>query len=222
MRRSFVTLVLVALFATALAPEVRATGKLELYGIRMVPTDRDSRDYSRPGWGGGLQVVHALPGSATMLAGVAGLEVVNLLATTKKFQDPLTGLRVEQQTTQNYGRLFLGGRLGPHGHGALRPYAGLNLALVWYGISTDAVVPDDYDREREIRQNLGSRDEAAFGWDANAGLDLNFRNRWNLDAGVRWLHQYGVPQQLGAGAVTVQPAYLQARVGIGVDLGVLD
>lgn len=212
--RSFAFLaVALALLAPALA---RAAGKVELYGIRMVPTDVDSRQYSRPGWGIGVQGVLPMPGTATLLAGVGGVEVVNLLSTTKTFQDPLTALRVEQQTSQNYARLFTGGRLGPHGGGALRPYAGLNVALVWYGISTDVVVPDDSDRENEIRQHLGSRNEVAFGWDANAGVDVNFRDRWSLEAGVRWLHQYGVPQQLGDGAVTIQPGYLQAKIGVGI------
>lgn len=212
----FLVVAALVLAACAGAAPARAAGKVELYGIRMVPTDVDSRQYSRPGWGGGLQGVLPMPGTATMLAAVGGLEVVNLLATTKEFRDPLTGLRVEQQTTQNYARMFAGGRVGPHGSGALRPYGGLNVALVWYGISTDVVVPDDSYRQNEIRQHLKDRNEFAFGWDANAGVDVNFRDRWSIEAGVRWLHQYGVPQQLGDGAVTIQPGYLQAKVGIGI------
>jgi len=106
--------------------------------------------------------------------------------------------------------------VGAHAAGLLRPYAGLNLAAVWYGISTDAVVPDDYNRQNEIRQSLGRRDEFAFGWDANAGVDLNFADRWGIDLGARWLHAYGVPQQLGGGAVTIQPGYLQVRLGVGI------
>ncbi len=188
--------------------------KVEVYGLRMVPTDVDSRQYSRPGWGGGVQGVLPMPGTATLLAGVVGVEVVNLLMTTTEFRDALTGLRVEQQTSQNYGRLFVGTQFGSHGRGVLRPYGGVNLALVWYGIGTDVVVPDDYDRQNEIRQSLRSRDEVAFGWDANAGVDFNFSDRWGVDVGARWLHSYGVPQQLGAGAVTIQPGYAQIKVGV--------
>ena len=202
-----------ALLGLAGADPAQAGAKVEVYGLRMVPLNVDSRQYSRPGWGLGVQGVAPLPGTATLLAGVAGLEVVNLLSSTRDFQDPLTGLRVEQQTSQNYGRFFVGTQMGSHGSGMLRPYAGVNLALVWYGIGTEVVVPDDYDRERDIRQHLGSRDEWAFGWDANAGVDLNFGDRWGIDAGARWLHSYGVPQQLGDGAVTIEPGYLQAKVG---------
>lgn len=199
------------------AVPAHAGGKFELYGLRMDPTDQDARQFSRPGWGGGVEAVGALPGTAGLLAGVGGVEVVNLLSKTKKFSDPLTGLRVEQQTTQAYGRVFFGGQLGSHSSGFLRPYAGANLALVWYGISTDVVVPDDTDRQNEIRQNLHSNWKTAFGWDANAGIDFNFRDRWSIDAGVRFVHSYGVPQALGGDAITVQPSYLQYKLGVGVD-----
>jgi len=46
-------------------------------------------------------------------------------------------------------------------------------------------------------------------------LRMNF-GRWGVDGGVRYLKQYGVPQQLGAGAVTIQPAYLQYRLGVSI------
>jgi len=222
MRTTTSSALALALAALALAGPALAGPKIEVYGLRMVPIDVDSRQYSRPGWGGGVQGVVPMPGTATLLAGVVGVEVVNLLSSTKVFQDDLTGLRVEQQTSQNYGRLFVGTQMGSHGGGLLRPYGGVNLALVWYGIGTDAVVPDDYDREREIRQSLGRRDEVAFGWDANAGVDLNFGDRWGIDVGARWLHAYGVPQQLGDGAVTIEPGYVQLKVGVVVGARSLD
>lgn len=205
-----------AMLALAGTQPARAGAKLEVYGLRMVPSNPDARQYSRPGWGAGVQGVLPLSATAELLAGVAGVEIVNLLSTTTVFQDELTGLRVEQQTSQNYGRAFVGAQMGAHGAGFLRPYGGVNVALVWYGIGTDVVVPDDADRERDIRQRLGGRDELAFGWDANAGVDLNFSDRWGVDVGARWLHAYGVPQQLGGGAVTIEPGYLQAKVGLVV------
>ena len=193
-----------------------ADARLVLDGVRMDPSDVDARRFARPGWGGSLELVAPLPSTQQLVAGVFGLDFVNLLSRTVKFQDAVTLLRVEQQTEQHYARLYAGGQFGSHSHGLLRPYAGANLALVLYGISTDVVVPDDSDRQNEIRQHLKDRNEFAFGWDANAGVDVNFRDRWSIEAGVRWLHQYGVPQQLGDGAVTIQPGYLQAKVGIGI------
>jgi len=35
-----------------------------------------------------------------------------------------------------------------------------------------------------------------------------------VDGGARFLKQYGVPQQLGDGAVTIQPSYVQYRLGV--------
>lgn len=218
----FVLVVLALLAAAATAPAARAgDGKITLYGIRLDPSDRDARNYSRPGWGAGLQAVAPLPNTQGLLAIVGGLEGVNLLSKTVKYIDPVTSLRVEQQTSQNYGRFFVGGQFGSHSNGALRPYLGSNVALVVYGIGTDVVVPDDTDRENEIRQHLRSRTETAFGWDVNAGLDVNFSNRWVLDGGVRWLHSYGLPEQLGEEAVRIEPSYVQVYFGVGVSFGTL-
>ncbi len=214
--RSLNVLFVIAALASLSAPAL-ADPRVLIHGIRQDPSDQAGKDYSRPGWGLGAQISYPLPGSGGMLAVTGGFDAVNLMSATKKFQDPLTGLRIEQQTSQNYGRFFVGGELGPHGNGFLRPYAGADVALVLYNISTDVVIPDDRDRENSINQNLRSETEAAFGWAATAGLNLNF-GRWGVDGGVRYLKQYGVPQQLGDGAVTVQPAYLQYRVGVSIEI----
>jgi hypothetical protein len=193
-----------------------AAGHLGLYGLRMDPYGRDARRYSRSGYGGGIQVVAPLPQSLNLLAGVAGLEVTNLLSETTTFQDRLTGLRVEQQTNQHYGRFYLGARLGLHDHEFLRPYAGANLSVNFYGISTDVVVPDDSDRQNEIRQSLRSENRAAFGYDGTLGVDLDIATRFNLDGGVRYVKTFNVPQQLGEGSVPINPEYFQVFLGFGV------
>ena len=100
--------------------------------------------------------------------------------------------------------------------GLIRPHVGSNIALVIYGISTDVVVPDDVNRENEIRQNLRSRTETGFGWDISLGTDFNIHNRVALEGGVRFLKSFGVPQQLGAGSMRVEPAYFQIYLGLGV------
>ena len=142
-----------------------------------------------------------------------------MLDQTTTFQDQLTGLRVEQQTNQDFFRLYLGGRLGPHGHGFFRPHVGAHLALVHYGISTDVVVPDDVNRENEIRQNLRDEGEWGTGWDVSLGSDLNFSDRVAVEGGVRFLKSFGVPQQLGAGSVEVSPGYLEIYFGVGLGFG---
>jgi opacity protein-like surface antigen len=224
MRRAAIALLVTTVFAALAVSTVpaRAQGKLEGYFIKMDPYSNVARQYGRPGYGAGVEAIGALPGTAHLIAAVGGLEVVNLLSKTTTFQDALTGLRVEQQTSQNYGRLYLGGQLGSHSSGFLRPYVGSNVALVWYGISTDVVVPDDSNRQNEIRQNLRDENQFVFGWDGNAGVDLNFHDKWSVDVGVRYLHTYDVPQQLGAGSVRIEPDYFQFRIGLAADFRVMN
>jgi hypothetical protein len=210
---------LIALVLTSALPGITAAGEVRLVGsvLRLDPSDRDARDFGRPGWGGGVTAKLPLADTEHLFAVTGGLEVVNLLARTKKFVDPLTGLRIEQNTTQTYGRLALGAEFGPHGNGLLQPYAGADVALVFYNIATTVSIPDDFDYEDSINQRLRDESKAAFGWSATAGVVLDF-GRWGVDAGVRFLEQYGVPQQLGAESVAIQPSYLQYRLGLTFDL----
>ena len=193
-----------------------AGGKCGLYGIRMVPRGADAEDYSRPGWGGGVHAVVPVPQLSNMVAGVVGLEVINLMSETVEFADRVTGLRVEQQTNQNYWRVYLGSQVGGHGDGFFRPHAGLNVAMAFYDISTDVVVPDDYDRENEIRQKLRSEQNTVFGYDVTLGIDLNFSNTVAVDGGVRYVKSFSLPQQLGEGSEKIHPQYFQTYIGAGI------
>ena len=210
---------LVLLLATAVAHPVaaRAGVNVSVYGIHMDPSGQDAKDFSRASYGGGLHASLPVPQLGNLLAGAVGIEVVNMLSETHEFQDAQTGLRVEQQTNQNYFRFFLGPEFGPHGNGFFRPHVGVHIALVNYGISTDVVVPDDVNRENEIRQNLRSENRTVFGYDLHAGTDFNF-GKWFLEGGTRFAKSFNVPQQLGGGAVTIHPGYLQIYVGVGANL----
>jgi len=210
MRRSWIWCPLLLLLVAV--PALAAKPRAGLYVIRLDPSDREARDFAKPGWGGGVDVSWPLSGTQGLVSGIAGLEVVSLLSKVKKFQDGTTGLRVEQHTDQVYGRLFVGGELGPHGNGFVEPYANLAIGGICYSIGTEIVVPDYSDRDNDIHQPGDSQTEWAFGWSAGTGLHLNM-GRGGLDGGVRFLKQYGVPQQLGQGAVTIQPSYLQYRLG---------
>lgn len=200
---------------------VVAGGKVGLYGLYMIPYGSDAKEYSRPGWGGGLHVVLPVPQLSNVLAGVVGLEATNLLSQSTTYRDRTTFLRVEQQTSQNYFRLYLGGQVGGHGNGFLRPHAGANIAVVYYHISTDVVVPDDYNRENEIRQSLRDEGKFSFGYDFTFGLDLNFNNTIALDGGVKYLKSFSVPEQLGEGSVRIHPQYFQIYLGIGASFDML-
>jgi opacity protein-like surface antigen len=156
-----------------------------------------------------------------VLAGTAGLEYIHLMSSTTSFVDRVTRLRTEQQTEQSYGRFYIGGQAGGHGNGFLRPHAGANAALVWYNINTDVVIPNDANRENEIRQNLRSQTKFTFGYDFTLGLDLNFNNKIALDGGVRYVKSFKVPQQLGDGSVQIYPQYFQIYFGIGASFEML-
>src|ERR1700741_2153368 len=122
-------------------PKAFGGGKVGIYGVRMVPYGVDAESYSRAGWGGGLHAVVPVEELSNVFAGTAGLEVINLLSEKESFQDARTGLRVDQETDQSYFRLYLGTQIGGHGNGFFRPHAGINIALVYYYIKTDVIVP---------------------------------------------------------------------------------
>ena len=209
--------VLALAFLPATAPAME--GKLGLHLIRMVPSGQDAERFSNPGWGVGVHLTAPMRGAAGMLAGVVGLEYVNLLSETTTIYEPVTLLRVEQQTHQYFGRLYMGPEIGPHGNGTFRPHAGANIALVFYGISTDVVVPSDSNRENEIRQSLRDENRAAFGYDITLGVDVNPWNKVSVDVGARFLKSFNVPQQLGAGSETIHPGYVQGYLAVAVSLG---
>ena len=201
-----------------MATDCLAQVKLSGYGILMGPQGEDAEQYSDAGLGFGSRIVVPFTRLYKLLAISSGFEVVNLLNENTTFRDRLTGLRVQQQTDQTYGRFLFGAELGPHGKGFFRPFAGAHLALVYYEIRTDVVIPDDYEREKEIRQNLRTRGHFVFGSDLTLGLDLNFWNKWYIEGGLRYLKSFSVPQQLGEDAVTVHPEYVQFFLGVGIPL----
>lgn len=221
--RSFFSLLLIGLMLLLTLPvDLQAGGKVGIYGIRMVPRGDDAENFSRPGWGGGVHVVAPIRQIDNLFAPTAGFEIINLLNQTYVFIDDFTGLRTEQQTSQNYFRLYAGGQVGGHGNGFIRPHAGLNLALAIYSINTDVVIPDDYDPDNEIRQKKYSETKAAFGYDITLGIDLNFSGGIALDGGVRYVKSFNVPQQLGLDdSEKIHPQYFQVYLGIGVSFGML-
>lgn len=195
---------------------VQAGLSASLYGIHMDPADQDAKNYSAASYGGGVRGSFSIPQVGNLIAGSFGLEIINMLSETHAFQDPVTGLRVEQQTSQQYFRLYLGPEIGPHGNGFLRPHVGAHVAFITYDISTDVVIPNDAHPENEIRQNQRSVEHTAFGYDLNAGTDLNF-GKWYIEGGGRFAKSFNVPQQLGEGAVSIHPGYVQIYMGLGMN-----
>jgi opacity protein-like surface antigen len=210
-------LIILVMIVTALSGSIAlAGGKVGIYVMHMSPNGSEAENYSAPGWGFGFHAIVPVPQVHNFLAGHIGGEYVNLLRETTEFRDRITQLRIEQQTEQDYFRLYLGGRVGGHGNGFIRPFAGLNFAVVYYSIRTDVVVPDDDDRENEIRQHLRRKEHWVAGYDFSLGADLNFSNTIAIEGGVRYLKSLSLPQQLAEDAVKISPEYFQIYIGAGV------
>ena len=213
---SYVILILIVFISFGLSDTI-AGGKAGIYGIYMIPQGEDAKNFSRPGWGFGLHIVIPVPQLANILAGTAGIEVINLLNKTINLRDRTTGLLIDQETSQDYFRLFVGAQIGGHGNGFFRPHAGMNIALVVYGISTDLVIADSWTGE-EIRQNVSDESHTVAGYDITLGIDLNFSNEFAIDGGIRYVKSFSVPQQLGEGSEKIYPQYFQVYLGIGLGL----
>ena len=194
-----------------------AGNRVLVYGIREVPFGTDATKYGRAGYGVGGQIIVPVPALRNLFAAVGGVDYVSLLSSTTTVTDPQTLLRVDQETSQGILRIYVGGQIGAHGDGLLRPHAGLSIGLTSYTYTIDVVVPDDYRREQEIRQSLKDESRWVFGYDLSLGLDVNFR-AVSVDGGVRYVKSFSVPAQLGAGSERIYPNYFQIYIGVGIPL----
>ena len=219
MVRTRIALAAVLSFACCSAsvpPPAAADGKVSLYLSRMEPADVDASRFSTASWGGGLDAVVPWPGAHNLIALDAGLEITNMLSESTDVYDPIIRAVLLQSTNQSYGRFYLGGRLGPHGPGFIRPHVGANVAVVWYDISTTIEIPNPADPINPVVRTLDSQTKGTFGYDLNVGLDLNLANSFPIEIGVRYLQGFEVPQQLGEGAVSISPSYYQVYFGVGM------
>ena len=151
------------------------------------------------------------PRSQGLLALIGGAEVSSLYSGVTTFVDTTSGERAEHHMDQLYGRVFVGGEVGPHGHGTVEPYANLALSMIVYGFFDDVQISGG----SAPGELLVSEHEVAAGWSAGAGVNLNF-SRFGVSGGVRYLREFGTPQQLGNDTVVIQPAYMQYRIGLTV------
>ncbi len=197
-----------------------AGGKVGIYGIRMVPYGNDAESYSRPSWGGGLHAVLPIEKLSNFVAGTVGIEFVNLFSQAITVQNPATGSSDDQEGDPNYYRFYLGGQIGGHGNGFLRPHAGFDLSLAYYHYPEGVVI---YSKQLgQGRFWVSVPGKLAFGYDLSLGLDMNFSNTVALDGGVKYLKGFGVCQPQGEGSVTIYPQYFQIYLGIGYSLDFLN
>jgi len=197
-----------------------AGSKVDVYGIHMMPYSVQARDYSRPGWGLGANIVLTFGRTYQILAGTIGLEYVNLLSKSIDKDGVIEGVYVpyELSTDQGYFRLFFGPQIGSHSHGFFRPYAGANIAIIVYGIDTDIKIGEKYLGDDRIEKNIQSELRVTLGYDFTLGCDLNFSDKFSILGGVKYLKSFFVPQQLGEGSVQVYPQYFQIFLGVGIPI----
>ncbi len=196
-----------------------AGNKIAVHGIYMIPYGTDAKDVSRPGWGLGGDFIIGLPGTRDILLGVLGIEYVNLMSNSLDLATDVEGviLPYTKQTDQWYGRLRFGGQIGGLGNGFLRPYLGLNGALVIYSINTDLNFHPS-SGEQDFTEHAYDETHAVFGADITLGLDMNVSEHVSVDGGVKYLKSFGVPDQLGGSSVKIYPQYFQVCLGVGISI----
>ena len=199
-----------AVLALATAPVQAMDGKLGVHIVRMDPKGQVTTRHAEPGWGFGVQLTATTRSRSSklldsgLLAGILGIEYVNLQAQEALVIDPGGGPSSVERNDQYIGRLYLGPEIGAHGHGLLRPHAGANLALVFYGIS--------------YGDGTGEH-KATYGYDVSGGLDFNPWNTVSFDLGARYVQLFGIPSQLGfITAEPIEQAYVQAYLAVGFSL----
>jgi hypothetical protein len=190
-----------------------AGGRIGAYFIYMSPYGSSATDFSNPGIGVGIRAVVPIASVDQICAFVIGGEVVDLAS--KTFDVHQNGNNYQQTTTQSYSRFLLGVQVGGYNDEMWRPYAGLHLAVIHYRVDDELIYPDD------TRENLGGSGKTIFGCDMTFGLNVNIHNVWDIDAGVRYIKSFSLPQQLGTSLTTVHPEYFQIYLGAGISLDLL-
>jgi len=204
-----VTIFFVLSLATTVAADITKKYTLDY----MEPGNSDARDFSKGNFGGSFEYEFHFVGIPDPISWAAGFDYIDMLSEETTYYEE-SGLRVVQETDQEYYRFWFGPRLKSHANAFFRPYIGIHGALIYNMIETDVVIPDDYDPDNEIRQILSSASELLFGYDITAGLEMRVSKDWSLDLGMKKLETFGEPQQLSDRAVTVQPSYYLFYVGV--------
>ncbi len=201
--------IVVTSFATTAAADI--TDKITL--DYMEPGNSDARDFSKGNFGLSGEIEFHFVGIPNWVSWAAGLDYIDMLNDRTTYKNAV-GMRVVQETNQDYIRLWFGPRLRSHANVFFRPYVGIHGALIYSTIETDLIVPDDFDSDNETRQRLSADSDLLFGYGATAGVEMRFSRERSLDLGVKRLETFGVPQQLSYGAVTIHPSYNLYYIGV--------
>jgi hypothetical protein len=190
-------------------------GKGEFYLLGRFPSGPEAEDHSGDGVGIGFCAVSPSHRVAKLFAVVVGADWAELDSKDRDLDWRDYDARTRQVTTQHYARIYFGGEIGGHGHGFLRPHAGVNFAVIGYWIYTRLqewnYETSDWETFRPKKLNF----RPTLGYDFSLGLEFNFRDKWMIDLGLRTLRSLFVPLQLGTDAVTIYPQYGEVYLGVG-------
>jgi hypothetical protein len=211
----------IALLLTTIATDAGAiVGRFGAHVVRLEPNGA-IEDFSDVDWGGGLECVLAIPHLHELVAVGVALEIVPFSKETLVFEPGPFEFTRELSTSQDFFRFSLGPRLGPHGHGFFQPWVGLHGGLVVHSVNTTLSIDFD-DPSDDLSQTKRRETDTGVGYDVAAGVNLNFRNRFGVQGGVKYLHSFGLDEPIGEDRLKVDPEYFEAFAGISIDLGYLE
>jgi len=194
-------------------------GRLGIHGLRMEPNGA-AEHLGKASWGGGIEGIFEIPGTYHLLAGCAGVEIVNFDTSEQTYKPGPFAFERTLSTSQDLTRLFVGLQFGPHGSGLLQPFVGVHGSLAWHTVST--TLSERFDDPDQNRSQTNSESDFGLGYDATVGLHLNVFNRFGVYGGARYLHLYGITQPIGDDARTIDPEYVEGFAGISLNFGLLE
>jgi len=174
----------------------------------MVPENEEARLISNGNWGLSGEIEFHIQGIPDYISWAAGLDWVDMLTEESLVWVP-PGVWITRQTDQVYYRFWFGPRLRSHNKGFLRPYAGANIAIIYYSYETWFL-----DFSGQSRILIASDGEFALGYGIDGGIEIRTASTWSLDLGAKLLRTFGEPRQLSFDSVTVQPSYLMYYLGV--------
>lgn len=205
----------VVIVASSAGPGATAEGKLSAYASRLIPTGDGSGECGQSDWGGAIYVVFPIPLVGSIPAGVFGAEFTRFLNDSEKYVDK-TGANVERKIDQDYIRFYLGFRIARQGNRSLRPFVGINLAVIDYGIGIDETI-QGYDHEvAPVTQDVFDQRGTSLGFDLSAGAEMVLFNIVSIEAGSRYMRSFSPVKELGEHAVRISREYFQFYVGAGI------
>ncbi len=198
---------------------ILAQAKYSLNVARLFPQYPQNNYSDKPTWGGGMAVIVPLSQTGISPAVDIGMEYFNCYSVNETVSDPYYG-SADIPTSQGVYRIYTGGRLSINGAGNFHIFMGGNFALAITRIHTAYVIPMTITGEGPPipaeMENLYSKTKSSFGYDLNAGCELQLAETFIFEAGMRYIRLFQAPIQLDdIRAVPIAAHYSQIYLSVG-------